>query len=151
MGLAALLVFTAPLLVTQVAFRRYAGIRLTTCRPCGALSRMTEVADTWRAATRTGQPAGAAIGRELGMSDPTCWSWSTPRSCHDIGQLSLADSHPGRRDGLAVARDQRRIAGLGAEVMGRRAARPRRRDRAQAKRAVPGGRPEAIGAYAASS
>ena len=34
MGLAALAVFTAPLFVTQVAFRRYAGSGPPTCRPC---------------------------------------------------------------------------------------------------------------------
>src|SRR5207253_1102520 len=43
MGLAALAVFTAPLLVTQVAFRRYAGIRATYLQTVRALAKVTEI------------------------------------------------------------------------------------------------------------
>src|SRR2546429_506791 len=43
MGLAALGVFIAPLLVTQMAFRRYAGIRATYLETVRALARVPEV------------------------------------------------------------------------------------------------------------
>ena len=43
MGLEALAVFTAPLLVTQVAFRRYAGIRATYLQTVRALAKVTEI------------------------------------------------------------------------------------------------------------
>ncbi len=43
MGLAALGLFIAPLLVTQLAFRRYAGIRATYLQTVRALARVTEV------------------------------------------------------------------------------------------------------------
>ena len=54
MGLAALAVFTAPLLVTQVAFRRYAGIRATSCRPSGPWPKSPRSAVTWNPATPSG-------------------------------------------------------------------------------------------------
>src|SRR6202012_6200478 len=43
MGLVAVAVFIAPLLVTQVAFRRYAGIRSTYLQTVRALARVTEI------------------------------------------------------------------------------------------------------------
>ena len=43
MGIAALAVFVVPLLVTQLAFRRYAGIRSTYLFRVRALARVTEV------------------------------------------------------------------------------------------------------------
>src|SRR5215472_15253188 len=43
MGLAELVVFMGPLLVTQVAFRRYSGIRATYLQTVRALARVTEV------------------------------------------------------------------------------------------------------------
>ena len=43
MGLVALAMLIAPLLVTQAAFRRYAGIRATYLQTVAALARVTEV------------------------------------------------------------------------------------------------------------
>ena len=60
MGLAAVAVFAAPLLVTQVALRRYAGIRATYLQTVRALARVTEIGgyvETGHSA-RVSQPGG---------------------------------------------------------------------------------------------
>ena len=54
MGLTELAVFIGPLLVTQIAFRRYAGIRATYLQTVRSLARVTEVAATSRPATPAG-------------------------------------------------------------------------------------------------
>ena len=71
MGLAAVWVFTGPLLVSQVAFRRYAGIRTTYLETVRALSRMTEVGGYVEGGhSRRVSRLAVAVGRELGMSEP---------------------------------------------------------------------------------
>ncbi len=118
MGLVALALFIAPLLVTQVAFRRYAGIRATYLQTVRALARVTEVGGYVEDghAHRVGQLA-VAVGRELGMSEPDLLELEYAALMHDIGQLSLAEPIPGGATVLASAEDQRRIAELGADVI----------------------------------
>jgi hypothetical protein len=118
MGLAALGVFIAPLLVTQVAFRRYAGIRATYLETVRALARVTEVGGYVEDghARRVGRLA-VVIGRELGMSEPELLELEYAALMHDIGQLSLRDPIPGGATVLASADQQRRIAELGAAVI----------------------------------
>ena len=118
MGLVALALFIAPLLVTQVAFRRYAGIRATYLQTVRALARVTEVGGYVEDghAHRVGQLA-VAVGRELGMSEPDLLELEYAALMHDIGQLSLADPIPGGATVLASPDDQRRIAELGASVI----------------------------------
>jgi HD domain len=118
MGLVALAVFIAPLLVTQVAFRRYAGIRTTYLQTVRALARVTEVGGYVEDghAHRVGQLA-VAVGRELGMSEPELLELEYAALMHDIGQLSLRDPIPGGATVLASPEDQRRIAELGAAVI----------------------------------
>jgi response regulator RpfG family c-di-GMP phosphodiesterase len=118
MGLAALAVFTAPLLVTQVAFRRYAGIRATYLQTVRALAKVTEIGGyvepghservSWLA---------VAIGRELGIHEPQLLELEYAALMHDIGQLSLADPIPGGATVLVSRQDQQRIAELGADVI----------------------------------
>jgi hypothetical protein len=118
MGLAALGLFIAPLLATQVAFRRYAGIRTTYLQTVRALARVTEVGGyvTDGHAHRVGRLA-VAIGRELGMSEPELLELEYAALMHDIGQLSLRDPIPGgATEGVSRAH-QRRIAELGAAVI----------------------------------
>ena len=126
MGLAALGLFIAPLLVTQVAFRRYAGIRATYLQTVRALARVTEVGGYVEDghAHRVGDLA-VAVGRDMGMSEPELLELEYAALMHDIGQLSLRDPIPGGATVLASREDQRRIAELGANVIGagRRAAR----------------------------
>lgn len=118
-GLAALGVFIAPLLVTQVAFRRYAGIRATYLQTVRALARVTEVGGYVEDghAHRVAQLA-VAVGRELGMGEPELLELEYAALMHDIGQLSLRDPIPGGATVLASPQDQRRIAELGAGVIG---------------------------------
>jgi hypothetical protein len=119
MGLAALAVFIAPLLVTQVAFRRYAGIRATYLQTVRALARVTEVGGYVEDghARRVGELA-VAVGRDLGMGEPELLELEYAALMHDIGQLSLRDPIPGGATVLASVADQRRIAELGASVIG---------------------------------
>jgi HD domain-containing protein len=118
MGLAALALFIAPLLVTQVAFRRYAGIRATYLQTVRALARVTEVGGYVEDghAHRVGQLA-VAVGRELGMSEQDLLELEYAALMHDIGQLSLRDPIPGGATVLVSREDQRRIAELGAGVI----------------------------------
>jgi HD domain-containing protein len=118
MGLAAIAVFTAPLLVTQVALRRYAGIRATYLQTVRALSRVTEIGGYVEAghSVRVSRLA-VAIGRELGMPEPALLELEYAALMHDIGQLSLRDPIPGGATVLVVKEEQRRIAEYGAEVI----------------------------------
>ncbi len=118
MGLAALAVFMAPLLVTQVAFRRYAGIRLTYLQTVRALARMTEVGGYVESghSHRVSRLAVAA-GRELGMNESDLLELEYAALMHDIGQLSLPDPIPGGATVLVSPADQAKIAELGAEVI----------------------------------
>jgi hypothetical protein len=118
MGLAAVAVFAAPLLVTQVALRRYAGIRATYLQTVRALARVTEIGGY----VETGHSArvshlSVAIGRELGMPEPALLELEYAALMHDIGQLSLRDPIPGGATVLVVREEQRRIAEYGAEVI----------------------------------
>jgi hypothetical protein len=118
MGLAALAVFTAPLLVTQVAFRRYAGIRATYLQTVRALAKVTEIGGYVEAghSERVSRLA-VAIGRELGVHEPQLLELEYAALMHDIGQLSLHDPIPGGATVLVSRQDQQRIAELGADVI----------------------------------
>jgi hypothetical protein len=118
MGLAAVWVFTGPLLVSQVAFRRYVGIRTTYLETVRALSRMTEVGGYVEGGhSRRVSRLAVAIGRELGMSELDLEELEYAALMHDIGQLSLRDPIPGGATVLVSPADQRRIAELGADVI----------------------------------
>jgi hypothetical protein len=118
MGLATVAVFAAPLLVTQVALRRYAGIRATYLQTVRALARVTEIGGY----VETGHSArvsrlAVAIGRELGMPEAALLELEYAALMHDIGQLSLRDPVPGGATVLVSPDEQRRIAEYGAEVI----------------------------------
>ncbi|SEM84892.1 HD-GYP domain-containing protein [Nonomuraea pusilla] len=118
MDLVALLVFAAPLLVTQVAFRKYAGIRATYLQTVRALSRVTEVGGYVEPGhSRRVSRLALAVGRELGMAEPELLELEYAALMHDIGQLSLRDPIPGGATVLADPEQARRIAELGAEVI----------------------------------
>jgi hypothetical protein len=118
MGLAAVAVFTAPLLVTQVALRRYTGIRATYLQTVRALARVTEIGGYVEPghSARVSKLA-VSIGRELGMPEPALLELEYAALMHDIGQLSLRDPIPGGATVLVVREEQRRIAEYGAEVI----------------------------------
>jgi hypothetical protein len=118
MGLAELAVFLGPLLVTQVAFRRYAGIRATYLQTVRALARVTEVGGYVESGhSRRVSRLAVAVGRELGLPEPDLLDLEYAALMHDIGQLALTDPIPGGATVLVSAEDQRRIAELGADVI----------------------------------
>ncbi|HEY1915030.1 MAG TPA: HD domain-containing phosphohydrolase [Streptosporangiaceae bacterium] len=118
MGLYAVWVFTGPLLVSQVAFRRYVGIRTTYLETVRALSRMTEIGGYVEGGhSRRVSRLALAVGRELGMGEADLLELEYAALMHDIGQLSLSDPIPGGATVLVSADDQRRIAELGADVI----------------------------------
>jgi HD domain len=118
MGLSELVVFLGPLLVTQVAFRRYAGIRRTYLQTVRSLARVTEVAGYVEPghSSRVSRLA-VAVGRELGLPESDLLQIEYAALMHDIGQLSLREPIPGGATVLVSAADRDRIAGLGAEVI----------------------------------
>jgi HD domain len=118
MGLSELAVFIGPLLVTQVAFRRYAGIRATYLQTVRSLARVTEVAGYVEAGhSRRVSRLAVSVGRELGLAEPDLLKVEYAALMHDIGQLSLRDPIPGGATVQVSAADQDRIAELGADVI----------------------------------
>ena len=118
MGTWALPVFVIPLLLTQFSFRRYAAIRATSLQTIRALSRVTELGGyTESGHSRRVSELAVAVGRELGMSDADLLDLEYAALMHDIGQLSLTEPIPGGATVVAAPADQRRIAGLGADVI----------------------------------
>jgi response regulator RpfG family c-di-GMP phosphodiesterase len=118
MGLIELVVFLGPLLVTQIAFRRYASIRATYLQTVRSLARVTEVGGYVESGhSRRVARLAVAVGRELGMAEPNLLDLEYAALMHDIGQLSLIDPIPGGATVLVSAADQNRIAELGAEVI----------------------------------
>ncbi|HEY1619830.1 MAG TPA: HD domain-containing phosphohydrolase [Streptosporangiaceae bacterium] len=118
MGMVELLVFLGPLLITQIAFRRYAGIRATYLQTVRSLARVTEVGGYVEDGhSRRVARLAIAVGRELGMAESDLLDLEYAALMHDIGQLSLRDPIPGGATVLVSAADQNRIAELGAEVI----------------------------------
>lgn len=118
MGVIALLVFTAPLLVTQVAFRRYAGIQTTNLQMVRALSRITEVGGYVEGGhSHRVSVLAVRVGRDLGLSESDVTELEYASLMHDIGQLSLSEPIPGGATVAVQSQAQRRIAELGAQVV----------------------------------
>jgi HD domain len=118
MGLLELAVFIGPLLVTQIAFRRYAGIRATYLQTVRSLARVTEVAGyVEEGHSRRVSHLAVAVGRGLGLPEPELLALEYAALMHDIGQLSLRDAIPGGATLLVSSAEQERIAGLGADVI----------------------------------
>jgi HD domain len=118
MGRWVLVVFMGPLLVTQVAFRRYSGIRATYLQTVRALARVTEVGGYVESGhSRRVSRLAVAVGRELGLAELDLLDLEYAALMHDIGQLALPDPIPGGATVLVSRQDQQRIAELGAEVI----------------------------------
>ena len=118
LGLMELAIFIGPLLVTQIAFRRYAGIRATYLQTVRSLARVTEVAGYVEGGhSRRVSRLAVAVGRGLGLSEPELLALEYAALMHDIGQLSLREPIPGGATVLVSAADRDRIAQLGAEVI----------------------------------
>ncbi|MFF4353369.1 HD-GYP domain-containing protein [Streptomyces sp. NPDC001530] len=117
-GLWALPVFSLPLLLTQLSFRRYAAVRVTYRQTIASLARATEIAGYTPAGhARRVAALSAAVGRELGLSEPELTVLESAALMHDIGQLSLVDPVPAGATSVLSADEQRRIALLGGAVV----------------------------------
>ena len=117
-GVMELAVFIGPLLVTQLAFRRYAGIRSTYLQTVRSLARVTEVAGYVEAGhSRRVSRLAVAVGRGLGLAEPELLALEYAALMHDIGQLSLRYPIPGGATLLVGPDDRERIAKLGADVI----------------------------------
>lgn len=118
MGLMELLIFIGPLLVTQVAFRRYAAIRATYLQTVRSLAGVTEVAGYVEIGhSRRVSWLAVSVGRRLGMPEPALLALEYAALMHDIGQLSLRDPIPSGATVLVAPADQEQIAKLGADVI----------------------------------
>ncbi|MCX5560607.1 HD-GYP domain-containing protein [Streptomyces sp. NBC_00038] len=117
-GLWALPVFSLPLLLTQLSFRRYAAVRVTYRQTIASLARATEIAGYTPAGhARRVAALSQAVGRELGLSEPDLTVLEYAALMHDIGQLSLLDPVPAGATAVLPADEQRRIALLGGAVV----------------------------------
>ncbi|WP_326720767.1 HD domain-containing protein [Streptomyces sp. NBC_00243] len=117
-GLWALPVFSLPLLLTQLSFRRYAAVRVTYRQTIASLARATEIAGYTPAGhARRVAVLSQAVGRELGLSEPDLTVLEYAALMHDIGQLSLLDPVPAGATAVLPADEQRRIAILGGAVV----------------------------------
>jgi response regulator RpfG family c-di-GMP phosphodiesterase len=117
-GLVGLLVFTAPLLVSQAAFRRHAEVRRTYLETVRALSRVTEVGGyVENGHSRRVGDLSRAVGCELGLVEAQLLELEYAALMHDIGQLSLREPIAGGATVLASPREQRRIAELGSAII----------------------------------
>jgi hypothetical protein len=117
-GLWALPVFSLPLLLTQVSFRRYAAVRATYRQTIASLARATEVAGYTPAGhARRVAALSQAVGRDLGLTEPELTVLEYAALMHDIGQLSLVDPVPAGATAPLPVDEQRRIALLGGAVV----------------------------------
>lgn len=117
-GLWALPVFSVPLLLTQLSFRRYEAVRTTYRQTIASLARATEIAGyTPQGHARRVAALSTAVGRELGLSGPELTVLEYAALMHDIGQLSLVDPVPEGATALLPTAEQRRIALLGGAVV----------------------------------
>ncbi len=117
-GLVGLLVFTAPILVSQVAFRRHAEVRRTYLETVRALSRVTEVGGyVENGHSRRVSQLSHGIACELGLAEAELLELEYAALMHDIGQLSLREPIAGGATVLASPREQRRIAELGSAII----------------------------------
>ncbi|MFF9216056.1 HD-GYP domain-containing protein [Streptomyces viridosporus] len=117
-GLWALPVFSVPLLLAQLSYRRYAAVRATYRQTIASLARATEIAGYTPAGHAHRVAAlSRAVGRDLGLTGPELTVLEYAALMHDIGQLSLVDPVPVGATADLPAAEQRRIALLGGAVV----------------------------------
>ncbi|MER5992658.1 HD-GYP domain-containing protein [Streptomyces viridosporus] len=117
-GLWALPVFSVPLLLAQLSYRRYAAVRATYRQTIASLARATEIAGYTPAGHAHRVAAlSRAVGRDLGLTGPELTVLEYAALMHDIGQLSLVDPVPAGATADLSAAEQRRIALLGGAVV----------------------------------
>ncbi len=119
-GLWALPLFSLPLLLTQLSFRRCAAVRATYRQTVSSLARATEIAGCTPAGHAHRVAAlSRAVGRDLGLSARELTVLEYAALLHDTGQLALLDPVPAGATARLAADEQRRIARLGGAVVRR--------------------------------
>ncbi|MGW0607607.1 HD-GYP domain-containing protein [Streptomyces sp. NPDC002640] len=117
-GLYALPVFCVPLLLAQLAFRRYAAVRTTYRQTIASLARATEVAGyTPQGHAHRVAALSLAVGRDMGLTGSDLTVLEYAALMHDIGQLGLVDPIPDGATARLSAAEQRRMALLGGAVV----------------------------------
>lgn len=117
-GLWALPLISLPLLLTQLAFRRYSVVKATYRQTITSLARATEIAGyTPHGHARRVAALSRAVGRDLGLSQPDLSVLEYAALMHDIGQLSLVDPVAEGATAALPPAQQRRIALLGGAVV----------------------------------
>ena len=110
LGIVALPLFLAPLVLTRFAFRRYVGIRATYLQSIRTLSRLTDAAGYTPAGHSERVAAlSVRVGRELDVAERDLLDLEYAALLHDIGQVALVEPIPGGATVLAAPADQRRI------------------------------------------
>nr|WP_229924789.1 HD domain-containing protein [Streptomyces sulfonofaciens] len=119
-GLWALPLFSLPLMLTQLSYRRHAAVRALYLQTVASLARATEIAGcTPRGHARRVAALSRAIGRDLGLGRHDLTVLEYAALMHDTGQLSLLDPVPAGATASLPADEQRRIARLGGAVVRR--------------------------------
>jgi HD domain-containing protein len=118
LGLWALPLAIAPILVVQRSLHRYAAISATYQQTIRALSRVTDLAGyTEPGHARRVCHLALAIGRDLSLDGDDLLDLEYAALLHDIGQLSLTDPIPGGATVLIAPEWAASVALLGADVV----------------------------------
>ena len=119
-GLLALPLGLLPMMLTNVAVKRYSANRATYRQTIATLSRLTDVAGY----TPTGHASRVAersvsIARWMGLHADAVQDLEYAALLHDLGQVGLRSPIPDGATVLAAPDDQRRIASEGARIVRR--------------------------------
>ena len=105
LGLGVLAVFIGPLLVTQIAFRRYAGIRATYLQTVRSLARVTEVAGYVETGHSRRVSQAGGLGRTRARYARARAARAGVRRAHARHRPAIADrANPRRRNCAGLAR-----------------------------------------------
>ncbi|MEV5963962.1 HD domain-containing phosphohydrolase [Kribbella sp. NPDC051952] len=120
LGLWALPLVVVPLLLTQIAFRRFASAQKTYRTTVRSMARSTEIAGFSSPGqnARTAQLA-VAIGNDLGLTPARMEALEYAALLSGVGQLALADPSPGGASLLRTREERQRAAAIGASVIER--------------------------------
>lgn len=119
-GLWALPLVIAPLLLTQFAFRRFASAQRTYRTTVRSMARSTEIAGF----SSPGQNArtaslAVAIGNDLGLTPARMEALEYAALLSGVGQLALADPSPGGASLLRSREERQQAAEIGASIIER--------------------------------
>ncbi|WP_052109321.1 HD-GYP domain-containing protein [Knoellia sinensis] len=119
-GLVALPLGLLPMVLTNVAVRRYAANRATYRQTIAALSKLTEVAGYTPAGHASRVAArSVSIARTIGLHTDEIQDLEYAALLHDLGQVGLRTPIPDGATVMAAPDDQRRIANEGARIVRR--------------------------------